>query len=146
MKNLQENSTLKHKREKIGWKTMDGRLTNNIEMSTSHLFNVVKMYYNHLAILTDMPTYGFTKKYQEMLLRWKSRPKESIAVLKHMILELEDRTDWEDRGNKLGKWQLETYRSIRETLKAGVRLETIKQLKENNENSTSTRQATSYSI
>jgi|LULO01.1.fsa_nt_gb hypothetical protein len=133
MSDLQVQSTLKHKRKKIGWKTMDGRLTNNIEMSTSHLFNVVKMYYNHLAILTNMPTYGFTKQYQEKYNAWIEKPERTVYVLKHMILELEDRTDWGDRGHELGKWQLETYKSIRESIKRGVPFETIKQLKKNND-------------
>ena len=133
MSDLQVQSTLKHKREEIKWRTAEGRLTSSLKMDTSHLFNIVKMYYNHLAHLTNMPTYGFTKIHQDKYDAWKEKPQRTAYILKQMILELEDRTDWGDRGYGLGEWQLETYKSIRESIKRGVPFETIKQLKENNE-------------
>ena len=94
------------------WRTMQNELIHTSQMETSHLFNSVKMMYNHMAELIGFPTFWFNKKYGAWTDRWINKPEESLNALKTLVLELEDRTDWDSN-------QKDTYLRIRQTLSGG---------------------------
>jgi hypothetical protein len=79
------------------WKTMEGGIIHTSQMSTSHLFNSVKMIYNHMADIIGFPTFWFTN------------PEYQMDILKKLILELEKRDDWDER-------QKHIYNQIKLTL------------------------------
>lgn len=49
------------------WVTKDRQVFLLHEMNTSHIFNSMKMLYNHLATIYDMPTFWFNQKYSDLL-------------------------------------------------------------------------------
>ena len=91
------------------WRTMQNELIHTSQMETSHLFNSVKMMYNHMAELIGFPTFWFNNKYGAWTDRLINKPEESLDALKTLVLELEDRTDWNEN-------QKNTYMKIRLTL------------------------------
>ena len=45
------------------WKTAGGERIHVSEMETSHVYNTMKMLYNHLAYGTGLETFSFNKRY-----------------------------------------------------------------------------------
>ena len=123
---IKEFSGMKVYREPLKWRTMEGKRTNTVEMTTGHLFNCVKMHYNHFAELINLPTYAFTIKYDYSFDNWKYRPKETLDQLKRLVIELEDRTDWLSIDN--GDWQLETYKLIKKAIENEDAIKSIKKM------------------
>ena len=79
--------------------TREGYIWNDIplvDMESSHLFNTLKMLYNHLARLAGLPEVWFSKEYDYFYNLWLDNPQEMIAVMKVMIEEMEIRVQ-EDR-------------------------------------------------
>lgn len=105
------------------WRTMQGEILETNQMETSHLFNSVKMMYNHLAELVGFPTFWFTKEYRDIYKECKKNPRKHIRVLKELIIELEKRDDIEDR-------HVEVYSQIRLTLTGGFHKILFDKLKE----------------
>jgi hypothetical protein len=50
-------------RESFRWRTMKNEILTIDEMKSSHIFNSLKMLYNHLAEIYNKPTYWFKKRY-----------------------------------------------------------------------------------
>jgi len=75
------------------WRTMDGQILTPSEMATSHLFNSVKMIYNHLAEEFDRPTIWFTKKHVQYQAAAQLNPRALAETLRNLIIELERRND-----------------------------------------------------
>ena len=112
MKEIQVQKKVKINRDGIRWRTMENKIIHSSEMETSHLFNSVKMIYNHLAELIGFPTFWYTKKYEGYVQKWIQQPEQTMETLKSLIIELEDRTDWDSN-------QKDTYLRIRQTLSGG---------------------------
>jgi len=91
---------------------MQGEILDTSQMDTSHLFNSVKMMYNHLAELVGFPTFWFTKQYKVIYKLCEEDPQKHINVLKGLVIELEKREDMEDR-------YIEVYSHIKLTLTGG---------------------------
>ncbi len=103
---------IKHEEKGLFWQTMEGYILHTSQMKTSHLFNSVKMIYNHMAQLIGFPTFWFNKEYEKWNEIWINEPEQTLESLKIMIEELETRTDWDEN-------QKSTYMSIRLTLSGG---------------------------
>ena len=99
-------------KEVMLWRTMNGEILNIREMKTGHLFNSVKMIYNHMAELIGFPTFWFSNKYKSHTEKWIEDPEGQLDILKKMIEELETRVDWESEHRA-------SYRKIRLTLGGG---------------------------
>ena len=78
------------------WVTADNKLIDIREMESGHLFNILKMLYNHLARLSSLPEVWFSKEYDYFYNLWLDNPQEMIAVMKVMIDAMEIRAQ-EDR-------------------------------------------------
>ena len=100
---------IKHEEKGLFWRTMEGYILHTSQMETSHLFNSVKMIYNHMAQLIGFPTFWFNKEYEKWNKVWIKEPEQTLEYLKIMIEELETRTDWDEN-------QKSTYMKIRLTL------------------------------
>jgi len=48
------------------WVTMERKTLTLQEMETSHIFNSLKMLYNHLAVVYQVPTVWFNKQYSNL--------------------------------------------------------------------------------
>lgn len=103
---------IKHEEKGLFWQTMEGYILHTSQMKTSHLFNSVKMIYNHMAQLIGFPTFWFNKEYEKWNEIWINEPEQTLESLKIMIEELETRTDWDEN-------QKSTYMKIRLTLSGG---------------------------
>ena len=76
------------------WNTItnnQGQSINN--MATPHLFNCLKMMYNHLAVVAKGPRIMFTKEYPQLYEYWKRKPDTMVEWMKIFIVELDDRKD-----------------------------------------------------
>ena len=74
--------------------TREGYIWNNIpieDMKTPHLFNTLKMLYNHLARLTGLSEIWFYKEYDYFFKLWIEDPQEMIDIMRVMIEEMEIR-------------------------------------------------------
>ena len=91
---------------------MNGEVLVITEMKTGHLFNSVKMVYNHMAELIGFPTFWFSNKYESHTKRWMEDPEGQLNTLKQMVEELETRLDWDSEHRA-------SYRKIRLTLSGG---------------------------
>ena len=76
-------------KEAMLWRTMNGEILNIREMKTGHLFNSVKMIYNHMAELIGFPTFWFSNKYESHTKRWIEDPEAQLNTLKEMVEELD---------------------------------------------------------
>lgn len=80
------------------------------EMATSHLFNCLKMMYNHLAMIVGVPRIMFSKEHPQLYEYWKKDPKSMIKWMKIFIVEIDDRKDLRGPSNT-------AYAFIKEMLK-----------------------------
>lgn len=85
-------------RDEIGirpliWKTALGRFVAVRAMQTSHLFNAMKMCFNHLAEQHNGQPVLFTHKYRDFTARAVHDPGWLAVFVVGMLFELETRTD-----------------------------------------------------
>ena len=93
------------------WNAVTGSKGRSIEeMATSHLFNCLKMMYNHLAIIVGVPRIMFSKEHPQLYEYWKKDPKSMIKWMKIFIVEIDDRKDLRGPSNT-------AYTFIKEMLK-----------------------------
>ena len=95
--------------------TREGYIWNNIpieDMKTPHLFNTLKMLYNHLARLTGLSEIWFYKEYDYFFKLWIEDPQEMIDIMRVMIEEMEIRI----KDNNINSGVLFGYEIIRVTL------------------------------
>ena len=83
-----------------------------VDMRSGHLFNTLKMLYNHLARLTGLPEIWFTKEYNLFYELWMENPQEMIDVMKVMIEEMEVRI----HDNRISSGKLYGFEMIRISL------------------------------
>jgi hypothetical protein len=70
------------------WQTMQGQVLTLDQMSDRHLFNCLKMLYNHVAEQYGLPTVWFNHKYEGYVARAQLIPKElalQMCVFIHSI-------------------------------------------------------------
>ena len=92
------------------WVTSYGATLKVDEMDTKHVFNCMKMMYNHLAAANNLPTFWFNHVYREYEYLAKHRPKKLIEHLLLFVYIIEERGDLPDRYR-------EPYESIITTLR-----------------------------
>jgi hypothetical protein len=80
------------------WRTAQGEAITLGKMKTSHLFNCLKMFYNHLAEVYRMPIYYFTRKYAEYHYLAINDPFRLIDMSKIFIKEIDKRKDMSDKS------------------------------------------------
>lgn len=79
------------------WKTMEGNLLTLAEMKTSHIFNAMKMIFNHLAALHGGNPIWFEKKYIDYKEKAKTQPNYLAALILFFIQEIEQRKNLPDK-------------------------------------------------
>ena len=89
------------------WVTADNKEIDIREMKTGHLFNTLKMLYNHLARLSSLPEVWFSKEYNLFYDMWHKKPQKMINMMKLMIEEMEKRINKGDvYGGKLFGYEI----------------------------------------
>ena len=114
------------------WVTADNKLIDIREMDSGHLFNILKMLYNHLARLGSLPEVWFSKEYDFFYKMWNQEPQQMINMMKLMIEEMEKRIKTGD----LSGGRLFGYEIIRISLTGELHskiIKTVKQLEERKE-------------
>lgn len=95
----------------IIWNTITGSEGKTVkDMATSHIFNCLKMMYNHLAVIAGGPQIMFTKEHPQLYEYWKKDSKSMIKWMKIFIVEIDDRADLRGPRNT-------AYAFIKEMLK-----------------------------
>lgn len=80
-------------RETFRWKTMTGDVLRLDQMETSHIFNSMKMCFNHLASVAGGKPVWFVKQYREYCEAAEDDPKQLAWLVLFFIQELEYRND-----------------------------------------------------
>jgi len=75
------------------WHTMEGDILSLREMETRHIFNCLKMYYNHFADRHGLPTIWFNKTYMNLLELAQDEPLPLLKTMALFIYEIERRDD-----------------------------------------------------
>jgi len=75
------------------WKTMEGQVLTMSEMETGHIFNSMKMIYNHIAEQYGCQLVWFTKKYPGYNEKARHDPKKLAMVVALFCYEIERRGD-----------------------------------------------------
>ena len=75
------------------WKTQDGRITDVENMDTKHIFNCMKMYYNHCAATYGLPTVWFNNLYSDHFDQARKRPERMAKLIIAFIYEILRRGD-----------------------------------------------------
>jgi len=78
----------------------DGTTLENKEMETGHLFNCIKMWYNHLAVIVGFQEIWFNKKNSRIFHTWQTEPQKGIDILKKYMYEFEKRKDVNNNINQ----------------------------------------------
>jgi hypothetical protein len=73
------------------WKCMDGRVITLAEMETKHIFNSMKMIFNHLAEAHGGEPVWFIKRYRDYERRCAESPLAQAEVIVLFLLEIERR-------------------------------------------------------
>src|SRR6266404_9247599 len=79
--------------QEFRWRTMDGRILKLEEMKTSHIFNSMKMIFNHLAEEFKESPIWFNHKYSDYHQAAKQSPKQLAFIILIFITEIEARQD-----------------------------------------------------
>tara|TARA_R100000781_G_scaffold22286_1_gene16577 strand:+ start:1184 stop:1618 length:435 start_codon:yes stop_codon:yes gene_type:complete len=103
--------------------TADGTTLKADEMETKHLFNCIKMWYNHLAVIVGFQDIWFGKKKAHIFHTWENEPQKGIDILKRYMYEFEKRDDKEPQA-------LEKYCLMKNFLTGRVHHEIEKKMKE----------------
>lgn len=77
----------------LSWTTQDGQILRIREMETRHLFNAMKMCFNHLAEAHGGEPVWFTKVWSGCRVIAKGRPYWLARYVVAMLRELDRRTD-----------------------------------------------------
>ena len=101
--------------------TGDGTQLGISEMETTHVFNCVKMWYNHLAVILGFQEFWFRKKKAHIFHTWETDPQKGINILKKYMLEFEKRDDMESK-------HLEIYCLMRNFLTGEVHSKIIEEM------------------
>jgi hypothetical protein len=80
-------------RQNFKWKTMDGRILQLDEMETRHIFNCMKMCFNHLAERWGGEPIWYNKSYSDYKQHAKKSPKRLAWLVLFFIYEIEHRKD-----------------------------------------------------
>jgi hypothetical protein len=91
------------------WKTMQGEVLTLDEMDTKHVFNSLKMCYNHLADRFNKPVFWFNNKYSDYIDMAIHDPDKLALICVVFLLEIEKRTDLPIKYNWI-------YRKIKENI------------------------------
>jgi hypothetical protein len=96
----------------LKWRQANGKEINIRDMDTVHLFNSLKMVYNHFAEVYDLPTYMFGNEYEYYKAMVMDDPFGMLKVIEVLNSELYGRRD-------LPKKYEFIYNSIKGTLTSG---------------------------
>jgi hypothetical protein len=100
------------------WRAMDGRVYKLADMETSHVFNSMKMIFNHLAEIYGARPIWFTKRYsttEGYFADIRVDPKPLASTVGMFVREIERRGDLPQR-------YLQPYREILEQIVKSPRL------------------------
>lgn len=75
------------------WQITTGEWKSVQEMDSSHIFNSLKMLWNHFAEVYNLQTVWFTKSYPDVFWRVQSEPKEVARTMAVFLKELYRRKD-----------------------------------------------------
>lgn len=78
-------------RKNFRWNTMDGRVLSLEEMSTKHIFNSMKMIYNHVAEVYGLVPIWYMHKYVDYRVHAKTIPRELMRIMLIFMAEIEQR-------------------------------------------------------
>lgn len=79
------------------WNTMQGEVLYLHEMETSHIFNSMKMIFNHVAEVYGGETVWFIKKYYNYIEKAKEEPERLVKLVALFCWEIERRGDLPDK-------------------------------------------------
>ena len=85
--------TIDYDKQNFKWHTQDGRILSLDEMDTKHIFNSMKMYYNHIARQVGLPEIWFIHEYDDHYIRLHRIPEAYVKVIVIFIHEIETRGD-----------------------------------------------------
>jgi len=75
------------------WQTKDGGILTLDQMSTRHIFNCMKMLYNHLAMTIGLEGVWFKQKYDDQLMHAIVSPSKVMNTIVIFVHEIEVRGD-----------------------------------------------------
>ena len=85
--------TIDYDKQNFKWHTQDGQILSLDEMDTKHIFNSMKMYYNHLARQAGFPEIWFMHEYGDHYLRLHRFADAYAKVIVIFVHEIETRGD-----------------------------------------------------
>lgn len=107
------------KRQDFRWRTMDGDILTLDEMATKHIFNSMKMCFNHLAAAWGAKPVWFVKHYGDYASAAVREPRQLAWLVVFFILEIDRRGDLPERYS-------EPYQQIKDQLTArNISAETV---------------------
>lgn len=75
------------------WRTKEGEIITIEDMDSKHLFNSMKMIFNHLAMMWGGRPVWFTKQYSDYVQGAVTGPEELARQVMVLMRELDRRTD-----------------------------------------------------
>ena len=90
---MNEVSVIENLRNNFRWRTMEGDVLTLDEMDTKHLFNSLKMIYNHLAARHGKETVWFNNIYSDYLDAAVVIPEKLALDIIVFYQEIENRND-----------------------------------------------------
>ena len=75
------------------WRTMEGEILTLKQMKTGHIFNSMKMIFNHVASAYRMPTIWFKHRYSDYQIKAATIPKNLVRQIYLFVTEIELRGD-----------------------------------------------------
>lgn len=75
------------------WTTREGKRLPITEMKTSHLFNAMKMAFNHLAEIHGGQPIWFQHRYEDYMQKSSADPSRLAQMVLLMLVEIETRRD-----------------------------------------------------
>lgn len=94
--NLQLPEVISEKKDWT-WTTKEGEVLRIDQMGTGHIFNAMKMLFNHLAITWGGKPVWFVHQYRDYMCYSKSQPEWMFLTMCYFIQEIEKRGDLPDR-------------------------------------------------
>ena len=96
--------------DEFRWRTNDGDVLKISDMETSHVFNTLKMWYNHFAEAQDLPSFWFNHSYNGISHVVNQKPDEVLGLIAVFIWTIETRGDLPEK-------YVEPYQNILKVLK-----------------------------
>jgi hypothetical protein len=75
------------------WRTAEGEVYNLSQMKTSHIFNSLKMVYNHVAVAYGKPPIWFVHEYREYHESSATKPEQMLKICLAFVYTIEHRGD-----------------------------------------------------